>query len=110
MALELKRIIHPYECVKCHITGEIIAYGDYYYEDDDDGLIVDFNYYHDMKQEKKIREAEYEIERALDLQEYEQRMRQAEREFLMATLFDRNVKANNMDTSGGVMPLSRGGR
>jgi hypothetical protein len=110
MALELKRITHPYECVKCHITGEIIAYGDYYYEDDDDGLIVDFKYYYDMKQQRKVENAYYEIERALDLKEYEQRMKDAERDFLTATLFDRNLKANNMDVSGGIMPLSRGGK
>lgn len=109
MALELKRIIHPYECVKCHVTGEIIAYGDYYYEDDVDGFIVDFNYYYDRKQEQKMREAEWEIERALDLQEYSQKMKQAERDFLTATLFDRPLKADNMDISGGIMPLSRGG-
>lgn len=110
MALELKRITHPYECLKCHITGEIIAYGDYYYEDDEDGLIVDFKYYYDMKQAQKMREAEYEISQALSMQEYEQRMRQAEQEFLTATLWDRNLKADNMDVSGGIMPLSRGGR
>lgn len=110
MALELKRIVNPYECLKCHITGEIITYGDYYYEDDTDGLIVDFKYYYDTKQERKVREAEWEIERALDIQEYTQRMKQAERDFLTATLFDRNIKANNMDTSSGIMPHTRGGR
>lgn len=109
MALELKRIIHPYECLRCHVTDKVIAYGDYYYEDDTDGLIVDFEYYYDCKQEQKMREAEYEIERALDLQEYEQRMRQAEKDFLTATLFDRPVKANNLNVDNSMMPLNRGG-
>ena len=37
MALQLKRITWPYDCVKCDITRKLLAYGDYYYEDDEDG-------------------------------------------------------------------------
>ena len=38
--LYLKRIVNDYEFLKCGISNELIAYGDYYYEDDEDGLIV----------------------------------------------------------------------
>lgn len=107
MALELKRITLPYECIKCDITKEILVYGDYYYEDDVDGLIVDFRYYYDMKQQKKIEQAQVNIDRALTTQEYSQRMRNAERDFLTATVFDRPLKADNIDVNNGQMPLDR---
>ena len=39
MALQLKRITWPYDCVKCDITRKLLAYGDYYYEYLDRGLL-----------------------------------------------------------------------
>lgn len=39
MALHLKRITDPYFCCHCDITRKLITYGDYYYEDDEDGFI-----------------------------------------------------------------------
>ena len=43
--LHLKRITHDYEFMRCHISDELIAYGDWYYEDDEAGLIVKFTVY-----------------------------------------------------------------
>ena len=34
--LHLKRVVHDYEFMKCKISGELIGYGDYYYEDDEE--------------------------------------------------------------------------
>lgn len=110
MALELKRITIPTECLKCHITGKIIAWGDYYYEDDVDGFVVDFKYYHDEKERRKLKEAEAQIERALTQEEYKQRMKQAEHEFLTATVFDRPLKADNLNVNYGAMPIDEGGK
>ena len=54
MALILKRVTNPYECVRCSITRKCISYGEEYYEDDEDGTIIDFNYYYDMMYQKKV--------------------------------------------------------
>lgn len=96
MALVLKRVTHPYECYKCQVTGEILEYGAYYYEDDVDGFIVSFDYYYDTKQAKKQEAAEYKIRHALSIEEYKERMLQAEKEFLAQTAFDRPLEADNL--------------
>ena len=89
MALVLKRITNPYECVRCHITRKIISYGEEYYEDDDDGLIVDFNYYYDLKLAKRREEAMPAVQQAMDRFGYQQALIQKQREFLNKTMFDR---------------------
>lgn len=91
MALHLKRITDPYFCCHCDITRKIIAYGDYYYEDDVDGFIVDYNYYYDRKMAEKTAEAldNPEIGYALDSMTYKTQMRDAERRLLDRTLFER---------------------
>ena len=91
MALHLKRIVDPYFCCRCDITRKIIAYGDYYYEDDEDGFIVDYNYYYDRKMAEKMEQAllNPEIQAAQDSISYQTQMRAAERQLLDKTLFER---------------------
>lgn len=93
MALHLKRITDPYFCCHCDITRKLIAYGDYYYEDDEDGFIVDYNYYYDRKMADKMALAlqNPEINQALDSMTYKTMMRQKEREMLDRTLFNRKL-------------------
>lgn len=106
MALYLKRITHPYECVKCKVTGELLDYGAYYYEDDTDGFIVSFDYYQERKRERQIEQAQYKIERALSYEEHKQRMKQAEKEFLTATIFDRPMATDGLEVNYGAMPIN----
>ena len=96
MALHLKRITDPYFYCHCDITRKIIAYGDYYYEDDEDGFIVDYNYYYDRKMAEKTQAAlqNPEISHALDSMSYKTMMRQAERQMLDRTLFERKLATN----------------
>jgi hypothetical protein len=89
MALHLKRITWPYEAMKCNVTKKLLSYGDYYYEDDVDGLIVDAEYYHKRKHNEKIQEAMYENRHAFDELSYRKMMLEAERNFLETTLMDR---------------------
>lgn len=93
MALHLKRITDPYFCCHCDITRKIIKYGDYYYEDDEDGFIVDYNYYYDKKMARKISEAllNPEIQEGLNALTYRAQLRAAERAFLDKTLFERKL-------------------
>ena len=60
--LRLKRVVHFNEFLKCKVSGEIISYGDYYYEDDEDGLIVKASVYKQLQREKQ-RERERKRER-----------------------------------------------
>lgn len=93
MALHLKRITDPYFCCHCDITRKLIAYGDYYYEDDVDGFIVDYNYYYDKKLAQQRAEAMQnpEIAHAHDSMSYHVMMRQAERAMLDRTLYEREL-------------------
>ena len=90
--LHLKRVVHFNEFIKCDISGDIIAYGDYYYEDDEDGLIVKASVYGEMKREKKMEEFGYEkLEKAESQHEYRQALREYERQYLAQGLFDRKI-------------------
>ena len=92
----LKRIINPYEAVKCSITKEWIQYPDYYYEDDEDGLIVSYDYYCEEKKRRRLEKAEPDVNLATSSIEYRVMLKEKERQFLEKTLFDRPIFDNNM--------------
>ena len=101
MALHLKRIVDPYFCCRCDITRKIIAYGDYYYEDDEDGFIVDYNYYYDRKMAEKMEKAllDPEIQAAQDSISYQtqtQLLRIPTSYFLMMQKIEIGVKMGLM--------------
>ena len=91
MALILKRITNPYECVRCCVTRKLITYGEEYYWDPIDNFIVDFEYYYDRKLAEQRQAAYNRINEATSLLDYKQQMLAAERDFLTRTLFDREV-------------------
>jgi hypothetical protein len=67
-------------------------YGDFYYEDDEDGLIVGANYYYELKKKKEEDEFDYtKLNRATSEMEYSEMLKQAEREYLTQTIFDRKI-------------------
>lgn len=96
MALILKRIINPYECVRCDITRKIISYGEEYYEDDEDGTIIDFEFYHDSKWAKKKEEGIAEFEKRIGEIDYRMQMAQRQRDFLRETMLDRYQLAEDV--------------
>ena len=96
MALILKRITHPYECVRCCVTKKLISYGEEYYWDPQDNFIVDFNYYYDRKMEIKRQEAMHKVNQAMGMLDYKQQLLEAERDFLEKTLFDREIYDPNV--------------
>lgn len=91
MALILKRITNPYECVRCCITKKLITYGEEYYWDPIDNFVVDFEYYYDRKLAMKREEAMWKINQATSGLAYKQQMLNAERDFLEKTLYDREI-------------------
>lgn len=47
--LWLKRVQYFNDVLICRATGDYITHGDYYYEDDEDGLIIKASAYRDLK-------------------------------------------------------------
>ena len=82
----------PFAWERCHISGKYITYGDYYYIDDEDGLIVAASVYHDMKRQKKLDEWDWtRYNNAKSEREYEEMCREKEKEYLTAHLLERKV-------------------
>ena len=79
--LILKRMIHPYEVMKCKVSGEFIVYGDFYYEDDEDkNVVVKATVYKKMQQEARDAAFDYSL-----------LAKRAERDYLRATILDRPI-------------------
>lgn len=90
--LWLKRVVNDYEFMKCHISDELIAYGDFYYEDDEDGLIIKARVYNELKEKARRDAFDYsKLEQATCQRDYERLLREAERELKTQTIFDRKV-------------------
>lgn len=95
--LRLKRVIYFNDFLKCDISGDIISYGDYYYEDDEDGLIVKADVYHALKEEKKAAEFDYsKLNKAQSMLEYSEMLKEYERQLKAKTLFDRQVEGEGI--------------
>ena len=94
--LVLKRIQHFNEFIKCKVSDQVMMYGDFYYEDTDDGLIVSATYYHELKKKKEEEEFDYtKLNNATSEKEYSELLKQAERELLEKTIFDRKIYGKN---------------
>ena len=90
--LWLKRNQYFNELYKCGISEELIGPGDYYYEDDEDGLIIKATVYRRLlDQEKRDRFDYSKLNNARSQREYEDLLKRAEQEFLTQTIFDRKV-------------------
>lgn len=91
--LILKRVTYDYEFMKCHISDELIGYGDYYYQDDTDGLIVKARVLHELKAKRKAEQFDYsKLSRARDQQEYKEILKAAERQLKEDTLLNRKIQ------------------
>lgn len=90
--LWLKRIVNDYEFLRCKVSDEIIAYGDFYYEDDEDGLVIKAKVYNQLKERAKRNNFDYsQLNNAVNQREYEMMLKQAERDFHSQTILERKV-------------------
>ena len=90
LSLILCRITDPYECIRCDIPYyKLLAYGDEYFLDTDDGAIIDFNYAYDRKWAAKKEEGYNKAQRYMENLDYISSLREAEREYMNKTLLDR---------------------
>lgn len=91
--LVLKRMIYPYEVMKCSISKEMIIYGDFYYEDDEDKeVIVKATVYNKLKRETRERSFDYSLlQQAQNDKEYREMVKRAQKDYLTATILDRPI-------------------
>lgn len=91
--LHLKRIIHPYEWERCHLTGDYIQFGEYYYEDDEDGFIISAGHYAEIKQQAKEESFDYsKLESAANEREYTEMLRNSYMEHEFQHVLERKVE------------------
>lgn len=90
--LILRRMIEPYEVRKCDMSGELIVYGDFYYEDDEDKTIVKATVYKKKQQEARDAAFDYTLlQQAQSDREYRDMVKRAQRDYLNATILDRPI-------------------
>ena len=93
--LHARQVDQPYTWERDHITGDYIMYGEWYYWDDEDGLVVFVRTYNRMKEEKRRAEWDYSrLEEAQSEQEYRQMLQDHIREVQMESLLNRNIPKN----------------
>lgn len=90
--LILKRITQPYEVRKCAMSDEMIIYGDFYYEDDEDGTVIKASVYKKKQQELKFNQFDYTLlAQAQSDKEYREATKRAQQQFLDAMILDRPI-------------------
>jgi hypothetical protein len=80
------------ECEKDRISGDLITWGNYYYEDDEDGFIIGLDHYYTLK--KKYVEDTFDyskLEQAKSEKAYKNELLKAERNLFTHTLFSRQI-------------------
>ncbi len=91
--LILKRVQYFTDFLRCNVSGEIISHGDYYYQDDTDGVIVKATVYRKLELEKRENEFDYsKIQNAESQRDYEEALKEYERSFLSETILERKVQ------------------
>ena len=90
--LWLKRNIYWNQLEKCDVSGELIAPGDYYYQDDVDGIKIKATVYKKMKDKRKEDEWDYEtLNMATSEREYKEMLKRATMDMLASSVLDRKV-------------------
>lgn len=100
--LWLKRNNVYTQLMKCDVSNEIIAPGDFYYIDDEDGMRIKATVYKDIKDKSKKETWDYsELNAAQSEREYKRRLQDATRQMLAATVLERKV-GGKYDPNPGV--------
>ena len=88
--LQLKRITCTTDFMKCKASGEILMYGDFYYQDmDDPSIVIGARYYNNMKKQRKENQFDYTIlNNAKSQKEYQDQLQKAEQEYLQSTMLN----------------------
>lgn len=94
--LILNRNLTPGEVRTCKLSGEMIIYGDYYYQDTDDpNLYIKASEYHKLKREEEERKFDYSLlEQAKNELEYKNYLQRAEQQLLSETILKKEILVN----------------
>ena len=90
--LKLHRIQRFNEFLRCHASGEILMYGDFYYTNDEGKVISAKHYYNTKMQLKKETFDNSILENAQSQKEYQDALREAEKELLSAEMLEEPVE------------------
>jgi TPP-dependent 2-oxoacid decarboxylase len=90
--LYLKRICNPWDWVRSSVTKKPIKYPEYYYEDDEDGYIIELSIYQQAKKRAQQEKFDYsKLQNAYNQREYEEMLDAYTREFLLSNVMNRKV-------------------
>jgi hypothetical protein len=94
--LVLQRNLTPGEVRTCKLTGQMIVYGDYYYQDTDDpNLYVLAREYNKLKRQIEEETFDYTLlEKAQNEKEYREYLKMAEQEYLNDNILSMEIAKN----------------
>ena len=93
--LVLHRITHFNEFLRCHASGEILMYGDYYYTNDK-GQVISAKYLYNKKMELKRNKFDQTIlNNAQTDKERQDELRKAEEEFLSSQMLEEPIAGHD---------------
>ena len=106
--LILKRNLYFNQLEKCDVSGELIYPGDYYYEDDQDGVKVKATVYKELQLREKEDTWDYsKLNMAENEIEYRRNYRELTRQMLQSNILRRKItgKLNNNEEDEEVQNL-----
>lgn len=81
--LVLLQNTHPYQVERCHLSGEFIRYGDWYYLDTETDQKMLYEVYHLKKEQQRTEAFDYErLLTAQDQEAYREELKHYERQIL----------------------------
>lgn len=91
--LILQRNLTPGEVRTCKLSGNMIIYGDYYYQDlDDPNMYVLAREYNKLKEQRERETFDYSLlEKAQSEKEYREYLKMAEQEFLTQNILNMEI-------------------
>ena len=101
----LQQVTNKLELMHCSITGELIMYGDFYYQDiDNANTHIKANVFNRIREGKKREQFDYtEAVKAQNRLEYEEKLKEAEHQYLLENMLNQpilekgEVKPNSLD-------------
>lgn len=99
--LVLKRIQYFNDFIRDTVDNRVIGYGEYYYEDSDDGTIISAEHYWELKKAQMEREWDDSWYNAMESErDYKEKLRQAEMKMRQSTVLNKK-RLEDLRNSGG---------
>lgn len=93
--LRLRRVQYFNEFLRCHASGQILMYGDFYYIDDENHIISAKHYYETKMQKRRETFDESILNEAKTQKEYQDQLRLAEQEYLTSHMLDEPLEGHD---------------